>query len=364
MQTKEKPVVLVSPLDWGMGHATRCIPIIEQLLSLGAEVILFASENVLLRLSSHFPELEKIPSYSHDVNYSRSYLAWLSILFQLNRIKSEESKSYAQLQRIIKNRQIDLIISDNRYFVRDESIKSIIICHQLNPVSPIAILQPLIRKISAKLLNQFDEIYLPDVINSKSLSGSLSSNSQILKPVVKMGLLSRFSTDFNDKSKSGHLLIASGPEPQLSMIIDLFIKVYSASVIELTIITPNTTHKDFCDVKNIRILVNPNDETFKNTVISSEFIICRGGYSSIMDLLSLNRRALLVPTPGQTEQEYLSKHLEGFGFSRITQKQLSNINNPNHLPRPKEKDNSFDQSNLSSYRETISETLKNLNRSE
>lgn len=364
MQTKEKPVVLVSPLDWGMGHATRCIPIIEQLQSLGAEVILFASENVLIRLSSNFPELEKIPSYSHDVKYSGSYLAWLSILFQLNRIRKKESKSYAQLQRVIKNRQIDLIISDNRYFVRDENIKSIIICHQLNPISPSAVLQPLIRKISAKLLNQFDEIWLPDVINSKPLSGVLSSNNHIIKPVKKIGLLSRFSSDFNERSESGHLLIASGPEPQLSILIQLITKIYSSSVIELTIITPSAYYKDLSDVKNIKVLVNPNDEIFRNAVISSKFIICRGGYSSIMDLLSLNKRALLVPTPGQTEQEYLSKHLEGFGFSRITQKQLCKINNPDLLPKPKENYNSLDQSNLSAYEKIISESIIKLNRSE
>ena len=117
-------------------------------------------------------------------------------------------------------------------------------------------------------------------------------------------------------------------------------------------------------MKNIKILVNPNDEIFRNAVISSKFIICRGGYSSIMDLLSLNKRALLVPTPGQTEQEYLSKHLEGFGFSRITQKQLCKINNPDLLPKPKENYNSLDQSNLSAYEKIISESIINLNRSE
>ncbi|MEX1187836.1 MAG: hypothetical protein WED33_01160, partial [Bacteroidia bacterium] len=107
MHLKRKPVVIISALSWGLGHAARCIPVINEFVQFGAEVILFGSDEVLARWEQNFPELEQIRSNDYEVRYHKDHSAWLKVVTQLTSIKKSEQQAYAHLQSIVKNRHID-----------------------------------------------------------------------------------------------------------------------------------------------------------------------------------------------------------------------------------------------------------------
>lgn len=333
MQTKASLKILVSPLDWGIGHATRCIPVVQAFLDQGAEVILMGSDRVLKRLDSDFPELEKIRSNDANVVYSNWLPAYFSIALKLLSINNYERKSYAQLQSFLKNRQIDLIISDNRYYFRSDEVYSIIISHQLKPKVPI--FTGPVEKLLARRLEKFDEIWIPDSPEKAGLSGDLSVSNYNGEKQRRIGVLSRFKEPIGDSGKKeATVLIASGPEPQLSILINEFVRIYSGTVIPLTILYPFSLNLELRLSNNISIISKPSDEEFQFSLKNSSLIIMRSGYSSVMDLMRLGKRALLIPTPGQTEQEYLGDYLQKFGFSSMSQNQIKKVTSPEGLLKP------------------------------
>jgi predicted glycosyltransferase len=338
MQTKASLKILVSPLDWGIGHATRCIPIVQAFLDQEAEVILMGSEKVLERLSANFPELEKIRTNDAEVVYSSWLPAYFSIAIKLPSININERNSYAQLQSLIKNRQIDIIISDNRYYFRSDEVFSIILSHQLKPKVPF--LTRLIEKLLAKRLEKFDEIWIPDSPENAGLSGELSHSKYNIEKQRRIGILSRFNEPISELGKKeANVLIASGPEPQLSILINEFVRIYSGTVIPLTILCPFHINKEIINSINISFVSNPSDEDFLFALKNSSLIIMRSGYSSVMDLMRLGKRALLIPTPGQTEQEYIGDYLQKFGFSSMSQNQIKKVTSPEGLLKPKVENN-------------------------
>jgi len=339
MQKRAGLRVIISPLDWGLGHATRCIPVIRALLKQGAEVILMGSDNVLNRLSIEFPSLERIVTNDYRIYYSTWLPAYFSIALKSLSISKSERISYIQLQDVIKNRRIDLVVSDNRYYFRSDDVYSVIISHQIKPRLPFlnGLFGGMLQNFIAKKLHKFDEIWIPDIEGSCNLSGALSESNHLKKPVKYIGWLSRFEQTRVISFNPTHVvLVASGPEPQQSMLIDLFVNIFSDSTAALTIICP----KQYTRVNNsnthIKLVVSPSDSDFEITLSDASLIVMRSGYSSVMDLLKLGRRALLIPTPGQTEQEYLGHQLKEFGFSCMTQRELRKITSPEGLIKPKE----------------------------
>ena len=327
---------LVSPLDWGLGHATRCIPVIRELQHQGAEVILVGSQNVLARLGSEFPELVQIQTDDWQVVYHKWIPAWVMIAFQAQSIKKKEAKTYAHLLEIIQKYKIHAIVSDNRYHVRAASCYSILITHQIQPKLPaiFSLLRFGLNRQILRYIHRFDEVWIPD-FEDAFLSGSLSNSSQLKIPVKCLGLLSRLENpNTQNTNRHGVLAIASGPEPQLGIFINQLRRIYSKSIIELTILTSIPYYGNELGDNNCKIIHVNDDQEFIDYVNSAEVIICRSGYSTIMDLVALNRTALLVPTPGQTEQEYLAWHLSKHGFTSISQSKLGRIQIPGELMFP------------------------------
>ncbi|NNE55748.1 MAG: glycosyl transferase family 28, partial [Flavobacteriales bacterium] len=153
----KSPVILVSPLDWGLGHATRCIPIIHALLAEGAQVHIAASGSSLVLLKETFTELptHEIPGYA--IQY-RTAFANLDIIFQLPRIRRAIQAEHRWLQRFLDQHAIDGIISDNRYGLWHENIANVIISHQLSPRTPLGT-QKLAKRMVTRHLNRFDQVW-------------------------------------------------------------------------------------------------------------------------------------------------------------------------------------------------------------
>lgn len=328
-----KKNVLICPLNWGLGHATRCVPIIRGLLESGDNVIIAADKAPLAFLKKEFPNLKFIQLPGFEPLYSKGDSQVFQLLKSIPNALINFNKEHKALEKIVDEHKIDLVISDNRFGCWSKKVHSIYITHQLNIQVPkfFKWTSPIINQLHKHYIKKYDELWIPDVENEPSLSGKLSHPANVKIKTKYIGFLSRFSSEIKDEIKSiDYLVILSGPEPQRTIFEDIITK--QANDIQGNIVILRAKPEDEqipSDApKNIIFFNHVEDETFVEIVAKSKNIICRGGYSSLMDLTILNRNAYLVPTPGQTEQEYLAEYLTEKGlFNYCKQKdfKLKNV---------------------------------------
>lgn len=318
--------ILICPLNWGLGHATRCVPIIKSLLDLGQNPIIAADKAPLSFLQKEFPELEIIKLPGFDPIYSKSNSQVLKLLTSLPSAYSDFKKEHREIESIVKDYNIDAVISDNRFGCWSESVHSVFMTHQLHIQTPSLFkwTYPIINKINNNYIKHYDELWIPDNENEPSLSGILAHPADIKIKTSYIGLLSRFSSEIQEDEKDiDYLVILSGPEPQRTILENLVVKQAHEAEGRIVILRakPNQNDLPYNIPENVTFFNHVDDDFFVELIAKSKNIICRGGYSSLMDLISLNKSAYLVPTPGQTEQEYLADYLTKKGlFSSCRQK--------------------------------------------
>ncbi len=323
-----KPRILVAPLDWGLGHATRCIPIIRELLEKGCDVWLAGERAQKELLKTEFPDLPFLDLPGYRIRYSKTKkgLPW-KMLQQGSKLKRAISNETLWLKKAVKEHHLDAVISDNRYGLYHNKIPCIFITHQLNIKSPWGKwAENIIRKRNYKFICRFRECWVPDSNNEDNLAGELSLPEK--KPVIPIhyiGLLSRFQKQNSPEQKEHLLIILSGPEPQRTILENKIVNEIghyngTATVVRglpgSASLIPSTNMIHFYNHLPAKEM---NDEMMK-----AEYIISRSGYSTIMDVISLKKKSILIPTPGQTEQEYLAKYLmqKDLVFA-LSQKELS-----------------------------------------
>lgn len=305
--------VLVAPLDWGLGHATRCIPIIQELLLQGDEVLIAADGNTRQLLKKEFPELKFISLRGYRINYSSILPMSLSMALQSPKILLRIFREHQELKKIIREHSIDAIISDNRYGLWNKKIQSVFITHQVMIKCPplLKFLEPLLYRINKYFISKYDNCWIPD--DEKNLSGDLS-NQYTLPPNAKfIGTLSRWKKEkiISTEKKYDLLCIISGPEPHRNAFEKLLIKQLSNSDLKALIVCGKPGEQFETQINNrITIISHLESKKLLEAVAVSEKVICRAGYSGIMDLVAVKKDAVLVPTPGQTEQIYLARHLK------------------------------------------------------
>lgn len=316
--------VLIAPLNWGLGHASRCVPIINALLNNGDSVILASDGVALALLKQEFPDLstEELPSYGITYPKNGNFIIHMATL--VPRILKAIKQERITLAKLISKYQIDVVISDNRYGMYHESVKSIYLTHQIKVAAPMG--EDLLASLQQKFIANFDKLWIPDVEGDINLSGKLAHNDKVGNNAKYIGALSRFTENIvgqkpeNAPNENFVLAVISGPEPQRTAFEVLLFKQLLAYGKPAVIVggnpndssksSKNITHYPFLGAKNLKWL-------FEN----AETIICRSGYSTIMDLVALQKQAILIPTPGQTEQEYLVNHLSNSGmFVSVSQK--------------------------------------------
>ncbi len=317
--------VLIAPLDWGIGHAARCVPLIQEQLAAGNEVILASNGRSAEFLRNYFSHLQlrtDIPDYNITYPISAN-MAWhfaKDAMRILNVIKAEGK----WLDKIIDEEKITHVVSDNRYGLSSKKIHSTFITHQLN-IHGAGIAQPLLRFWLKKYIARFDACLIPDFEGEDNLSGSLSHGYSYLKNVRFIGPQSRFSYAESSRDfQLEYLAIISGPEPQrtrLQQSLMILLKELKKPAAILCGLPEGMNERQD---ENVLLIPHTNDPRFVELVNTSKHIICRSGYSTLMDLYALRRKALLIPTPGQTEQEYLAQRFETcFGFGKLDQTKLS-----------------------------------------
>lgn len=314
--------ILIAPLNWGLGHATRCIPIIRQYLDQGDEVVLGGDGDSLLLLHRAFPELRiiNLPSlklcYDEDAKQRKFY--WRSIPVLLRSAIAD----YYYLRQALAIERFDMIISDNRFGFFSKDVRCVYITHQLYPILPkrLFLFQPLVRWLHARVYNRYDEVWVPDYEDTRdNLSGDLSHGGHFDKRAKYIGPLSRFSLCANEKKQMGCRInnysivaILSGLEPQRTIFEQQILHRFSISTDSLLLVRGKVSEPQTTIQKNnITIVSSLNDSEMVIAMTNAQKIIARSGYSTIMDLeaLGLLSKAELHPTPGQSEQEYLAQRL-------------------------------------------------------
>lgn len=320
----EKKRILVAPLNWGLGHASRCVPIINELLSEGAEVIVAAEGNALKFLQMSFPNLQCIEFRGVNIKYPKHGALLLHFALRLPSLFKAVKNENQYLKKIVRQHKIDGVISDNRYGAFHKSKPSVIITHQLFIEAPI--FKKTLQQIIRKMISRFAMCWVPDYKNNPNLSGNLAHLQSSPKYVKFIGPLSRFTQQAQSQNFSRKVLILlSGPEPQRSILEEKLYKELKDSDLSVLLVRGVLGGKN--NEKYVHLGVETVDhlmgDELQKEILGSELIICRSGYSTIMDLVKLNKKALLIPTPGQTEQEYLADYLsENEWFSTTTQSKL------------------------------------------
>lgn len=305
--------ILICPLNWGLGHATRCVPLIKELSSQGHQVILAADGQAHDYLQQSFPELtiERLPDV--QMHYMRPWFkaSW-AIALQGFKILRNKKREHALVKGLVQKHAIHWIISDNRYGVYHAKTKNTLITHQLFPISPW--FQPLIHKIIKKWINAFDECWVPDYEQEhKSLSGKLSHGDlREFKKIQYIDPLSRFKGMQADSKeiKYEYLVILSGLEPHRTAFEKKMIQQLSVKSGRHALVLGKSSSNTFWQEGNLDFYAFADTVKLFELIRQSKHVIARSGYSTIMDLHVLGKEATLIPTPGQTEQEYLADWLK------------------------------------------------------
>ena len=306
------PKVLVAPLDWGLGHATRCIPIIYSLLNNGATVFIAADGPVRLLLEKELPQASFLPLSGYGIQYSRRG-KWFSLklFLQFPRIFMAIYKEHRWLKRTQQQHVFDLVISDNRPGLFNRNVTCIYITHQLAIKTGNSITAWLAQKIHYRFITQFDHCWVPDNQAGNLLAGELSHPTLMPRTeVTYTGALSRFSR-YSAEKKYALLVLLSGPEPQRSIFettLLIQLEQFTQPVIFIRGLPAEKTLPAISN-KNIEIHNHLDSIALNQAILQSEIILSRSGYTTVMDLAALQKKAILVATPGQTEQEYLSQYL-------------------------------------------------------
>lgn len=324
----EKPRILVAPLDWGLGHATRCIPLVRELLALGADIWLAgegAQEQLLRETFAGLPFLS-LPGYRIRYAKTAGGLTW-KMIRQGPKLRQAIRDEHKWLQQAVKEFKFDAVISDNRYGLYHESIPCIFITHQLRIKSAAGKwTENILQKRNYRYLNRFRECWIPDTTGDENLAGELSHPALMpAVPVKYIGHLSRF-TKKNIPGKKGHLLfVLSGPEPQRSLLENIVVKEIAHYPGTATVVRGLPGDLNMIPSTGMLQFYNHlSTEELGREMQQAEFLIGRSGYSTLMDAAALQKKCIFIPTPGQTEQEYLGQYLmrKGSAFC-ISQKEFS-----------------------------------------
>jgi len=309
---------LVIPLDWGLGHATRCVPVIRALLANGCEVLIAAEGATESLLKHEFQQLRFIPLKGYRISYSKKkYWLPFKIIAQVPRILMRIYKEHQWVKKNVKIHSITAIIADNRFGLYHSTLPSVYITHQLLIKTGNPFTEKVAQKIHYWFIKKYSVCWVPDFVGPNNIAGELSHPVNRPKNITYIGGLSRFENRGAFEKKYDLLMLVSGPEPQRTIFESLLLiqlenfKGKSLLVRGLPGIAA-VDENDFETRNNQPNLTIKNHlaaEELNEVIQQSDLVVCRSGYTTIMDLIKLNKKAILVSTPGQTEQEYLAAHL-------------------------------------------------------
>jgi len=310
--------ILVAPLDWGLGHAARCVPLIHALLEHGAVPVIGADRGPLALLREEFPALEHLRIPGMEVRYGSGRSQAWAMARQLPSMLRQVRQEHLLFNRLRRELHVDAVVSDQRFGIRAADLPSVLITHQVFPFSPFA--QGIARHINRRYIARFDRCWIPDHHAAPGLAGALSHGRPFPINARYIGPLSRFRSSVPDRDKPLYRVVAviSGPEPQRT----LFEEAVLAQLERID--GAHLVLSGKVDGDTGRLPQLPT-EALHAALLSAELIVGRTGYSTLMDLEAIGRGALLIPTPGQSEQEYLGGAIAHRAFHTVQEQHRLDI---------------------------------------
>ncbi len=316
--------ILVAPLNWGLGHATRCIPIIHELEKNGFTPIIASDGAALQILQKEFPHLQALTLPTYNIEYAKNGgdFKWKLIKNSPNMIDAIFTEKKI-VKKWITEFNLYGIISDNRLGVYSKKIPSVFITHQLTVLSGKTTW--ISSKLHQHFIKKFTECWIPDAEGQPNLTGKLGHLKKSKLNLRYLGPLSRLEKE-TLPMKYDLMVVLSGPEPQrtyLEQKLKNEIRLFDGNVIFIKgVIEPEQKIEIAEHVTYYNFMTSGALEKAFN---ESEMVLCRSGYTTIMDLAKLKKKAFFIPTPGQFEQEYLAKRLKRNGFAPYAKQEDFNI---------------------------------------
>lgn len=311
--TEKKLRILVAPLNWGLGHATRCIPVIRALVATGYEPVIASDGAALEMLKKEFPMFKALELPGYDITYPENGKDFKWKMFKnmpkmIDAVLAEKKI----VRKMIKEHGISGIISDNRFGVQSKKVPSIFITHQLNVLSGNTTW--LSGKLHRMIIEKFDECWVPDVESVPNLSGKLGHVRNPGDNIRYIGPLSRFEKK-ELPVKYDLCVVISGPEPQRT-IFELQLQnellQYSGNCVMIRgVVEEKQVREQRGNILTYNFMTSAELE---KTLNESALLISRSGYTTIMDVAKLGKKAFFIPTPGQFEQEYLARKMKKDGL--------------------------------------------------
>lgn len=309
----ENKTILIAPLNWGLGHATRCIPIIKALQENNFTPIIASDGIALELLRKEFPYLKTLELPSYQIEYAKNgkNFKWKlikSLPKMLEAIKEEKRI----VKKWIEKHKIDGIISDNRLGVFSKKIPSVFITHQLNVMTGNTTW--ITSKLHQHIIKKYNACWVPDINSQLNLTGKLGHLENDSLKVRYLGPLSRMHK-MALAIQYDLMIILSGPEPQRGMLeahLTEEVKRFDGKVVFIKGIIESEQVKE--QIENVTYYNFMKTRQLEQTFNESKKVLCRSGYTTIMDLVKLNKKAFFIPTPGQYEQIYLAEKLQEEGL--------------------------------------------------
>ena len=314
--------VLVAPLDWGLGHATRCVPVVREFLNQGAEVELAVVRSNAALLRNIFPELRQRLAPSYNIVYPKhGYNMGLWLVKNGAHLRTVMNYEHSFAEEVVDRYHYDVLVSDNRFGFYSRNAKSIYMTHQRRIAFPrvLSAFEPVGMLWHASVMKRFDEVWVPDVPDLPGYAGTLSHVKKCPVPIKYVGALSRFEGEkLTEKSDVRYRFVAvvSGVEPARARFEELLrktlVKIPGRHAVILG--KPSLGVKS-SNEQNLDLFTHLPDEQFAAVVKNAEWVVSRGGYSTVMDMAVLGARCVFVPTPGQYEQIILGRDLAHEGYA-------------------------------------------------
>jgi UDP:flavonoid glycosyltransferase YjiC (YdhE family) len=307
--------VLVAPLDWGLGHATRCIPIIRALQARGCTVLLAGSGDALQVLRQEFPALSyaMLPAYQPRYPRTGESMVW-GMARQLPKFMNVIRREHVALERFVQEQSVDLVISDNRYGCWSASVPSIFITHQCTILMPrrFGWLASIVGRMNQRSMKRFTRCWLPDYPGEASLAGKLVECGEPRRDAAHryIGALSRLAPAVAREKRYDLVCVFSGPEPQRTLLEQQVTAQVNGSALRVLIVRGVPDGRTLPPLETRAEVVDfLASDALQVALETSHCVLARSGFSTVMDLAHVGGNAIFVPTPGQTEQEYLAARL-------------------------------------------------------
>ena len=351
--------VLVAPLDWGLGHATRCVPVIREFLNQGAEVELAVVRANAGLLRGIFPGLRQRLAPSYNIVYPKhGYNMGLWLVKNGAHLRSVMNYEHRFAEEMVERYHYDVLVSDNRFGFYSRNAKSIYMTHQCRIAFPrvLSAFEPLGMLWHASVMKHFEEVWVPDLPKFPGYAGAMSHVRKCPVPMKYVGALSRFSETSAAPLENGlesslgtyrFVAIVSGVEPARTRFENLLRKTLTKIPGRHAIILGKpSAGVERSTEGNLDLFTHLPDAAFAKVVRSAQWVVSRGGYSTVMDMAVLGAKCVFVPTPGQYEQVILARDLAREGYAVSIDESdfsietlLANIGERENVALPKPGDN-------------------------